>query len=235
VYCRALLIDLDAETLAGRGQPASQSSGVDASTVRRVGRTKKTLRSAEELVALVGGEKPDVLGAEPGTVLCLDSDADALQLRFGSRHRERPRLLVAAVNILQRHDAADLVDPVEDLALGSKDAVPTAPSCVARAAAGNARRNKTAIATGSPESRDLSFDHRDPQGRVGRFEVVRRPEPSESGSDDGDVTRVVARELLSRGQILDDSIEPQAPRPRVVRCWWITGRTICPGPRGDLL
>ena len=228
VFCRALLIDLDTETLAGRGQSASQPSGVDASTVRREGRSKKTLRPADEVGALVGGKKPDVLGAEPGTVLCLDSGAETLQLRFGGRHSERPRLLVAAVNAFQRHDAADLVDPVLDLALGSKDAVPTATSCVARAAAGDTSRNKTAIATGSAESRDLGLDHGDPQGRVGRLEIVRRPQPAESGSDDRDITRVVARKLLSRGQILDYPVEPQAPRPRVVGCRWRTGRTIWP-------
>ena len=231
VFCRALLIDLDTETLAGRGQPASQPSGIDASTMRRVRSAKKTLRPAEEVGAFVGGKKPDVLGAEPGTVLCLDSGADTLQLRFGGRHSERPRLLVAAVNVFHQHDAADLVDPVQDLALGSKDAVPTATSCIARPAAGDTSRDETAVATGSAESRDFSLDHGDPQGRVGRLEVVRRPQSAESSSDDCDITRVVARKLLSRGQILDYPVEPQAPRPRVVRRWWKTGRTMRSAPR----
>lgn len=72
------------------------------------------------------------------------------------------RLLAAAVSTFRRHDAADLVDPVQDLALRSTDTVPTATSSIARMTSGGSRRSEAAVATGSAEFRDLSLDHRDP-------------------------------------------------------------------------
>ena len=169
---------------------------MDRRAVGRVGRAQDA-RGAEQRPGLAGAEQPQVVlaAAPPAGVVHLAPGSG--QLRAGAGQHHGAALGVVGVDPLGGH-ARPTSSTVSRIAACWASAPSRSASVATAVERGREqRRAPAAVASGGAEAGHLRLEHDDPQRRVGRGQVVRRPEPGEARADDRDVGVAVAGQRWS--------------------------------------
>ena len=207
-YDRGSLIDGNALAYDGGGESTSELGRVDPRAIRGVG-AAEDVRRVESRPSLV----PEQEGEAEAVVVRLDDlVAGATELQLGAGEHDRAALDEVTVDALGGGRPADLVDRSDHRPVHRDRRSPTVPPGERADRLGEQRRAPAAVAAGRAESGDLFLQHRDPQRRIGRGEVIRGPQSGEAGADDRHVDVDVAGERRARRQVVVDRGHPVRQR-----------------------
>jgi len=177
------LVDLHAEPLDCRGQPAHQLGRMHAGYVRGEDRAVGA-RDTQSPVELRAAQLAQVLLGEAVLTRARDRFAQAPQLRLTERDVEMAALDEVRFDALLGEDAADLADGREHRPLERGVALAPAPALVHPRRSGEESRDPASVAPRGAEARHLALEHDDLERGIGALEVVGGPQARVAGADD---------------------------------------------------
>ena len=203
-------------------QAAHQPRRVQRSAVGRVRRAHGAAGPHDRLGPGPVEQAQVVVTAAPGAGV-LDLGAGPGQLRGAAGQVDGAALGELGVDALRCRRPGDLVDAGPHrgvLGQGRRPPVPASVGavqpCQGVERGGEERRAPAAVAPRRAVAGDLGLQHRDPQGRVGLGEVVRRPQPRQAGAHEGHVDVEVAAQRGPRRPVVAGRGVPQRQRPVVL-------------------
>ncbi len=207
-----LLVHRRTAGLDGIGETAHQAGRMDDGAVRGVQRAELSSRSHTGR-GLLFREQGEVLLSRAELARFGDLGSRPCQLWHRAGGADRATFGESAVDALRRDDGSDLVDRRPHRRLHRQRGGSTGRHCERCRGAGEQRRAPSTVSTRRTEAGDLRLEHDDAQVGLGPGEVVRGPQASEPGTNDGDVGVAVAGESGPRRPVVPSGFVPHREMP----------------------